>query len=100
MRMKTTVVVVFLLVFLAIPACASSIFTLTGETTLSGQGFGTIDTILSLQNNPTEMGAVAPTIASNLSALGSFGTCSVQGGIDLCGDATNLSKVITAAQLE
>jgi PEP-CTERM motif len=99
MRMKTTGVAVFLLVFLAIPACASSIFTLTGTATLSGQGFGTIYTILSLHNNGTEMGAVAPTNALNLSALASFGTCSVQGGIDLCGDATNQSEVITAANL-
>lgn len=104
MRMKTTVVVVFLLVFLAIPACASS-FTLAGSATFSGQGFGTLDMMLSLANNSPdnsgiEMGAVAPTNASNLPALGSsFGTCSVQSGIDLCGDATNQSAVITAAQL-
>ena len=102
--MKTTVVVVFLVVFLTIPACASSIFTLTGPATFSGQGFGTIYTILSLHHDGTEVGAVAPTNASNLSTLdGLFGGCSVQksGGIDidLCGNATNSSEVITAANL-
>jgi hypothetical protein len=77
------------------PAKADS-FTLSGPATFSGQGFGTLINLLTLQANGGEAGAVAPTNASN---LGSLGTCSVHSGIELCGDAQNTSNVVTAADL-
>jgi hypothetical protein len=82
------------------PAVKADSFTLSGPAYYSGTGFGTVYNLLTLQQNGGETGAVAPTTASNLTTLGTnFGGCSVHSGIDLCGDATNTSEVITAADL-
>jgi len=94
-RLRVAGLTAFLLVFLAIPACADIVTNGTGQFT--GQGFGTLYNLLVLHNNGTETGAVAPTNASPLPS--GFGTCSVKGGVDLCGDATNSSDVVTAADL-
>ena len=98
MRVKAAIVTAFLLLLVGIPACADS-FTLTGPATFSGQGFGTLYNLLDLHNNGTETGAVAPSNAANLTALGTgFGACSGS-PTALCGDATNTSAVVTAANL-
>ena len=74
-------------------------FTLTGQGTFSGQGFGTLYNLLDVHNNGTETGAVAPSNAANLATLGAnFGACSGS-PVALCGDATNTSEVVTAADL-
>jgi hypothetical protein len=80
-------------------------FTLSGPASYSGEGFGTVVTILSLQvtDGSTEMGAVAPDNYQNdLSAFGTPDSCGATVG--LCfGDATNQggahTGVITAAVL-
>jgi len=74
-------------------------FTLTGQGAFSGQGFGTLYNLLDLHQNGTETGAVAPSNAANLATLGSnFGACSGS-PTALCGNATNTSAVVTAANL-
>ena len=98
MRVKAAIVTAFLFLLVGIPACADS-FTLTGTATFSGQGFGTLYNLLDLHNNGTQAGAVAPSNAANLAALGTgFGACSGS-PTALCGDATNTSAVVTAANL-
>jgi hypothetical protein len=95
---KTAVIAAFLVLLVAIPASADS-FTLTGPATFSGQGFGTLYNLLDLHHNGTEMGAVAPSNATNLGTLGAdFGACSGS-PTALCGNATNTSAVVTAANL-
>jgi hypothetical protein len=98
MRVKIAVVAAFFLVLTAVPACADE-FTLAGPGVFSGQGFGTLYNLLDLHDNSTETGAVAPSNAGNLALLSSnFGGCSGS-PIALCGDATNTSEVVTAADL-
>jgi PEP-CTERM motif len=98
MRVKAAIVAAFLLLLVALPACADS-FSFSGPATFSGQGFGTLYNLLDLHNNGTETGAVAPSNAANLTALGTgFGACSGS-PTALCGDATNTSAVVTAANL-
>lgn len=95
---KTAVIAAFLALLVPISASADS-FTLTGPATFSGQGFGTLYNLLDVHNNGGEMGAVAPSNAANLATLGAnFGACSGS-PIALCGDATNTSDVVTAADL-
>ncbi len=77
------------------PAAYADSFTLSGTASFSGQGFGTLYNLLDLHNNGTETGAVLPSNASN---LGSFSGCSGS-PVALCGDATNTSEVVTAADL-
>jgi hypothetical protein len=98
--MKNVVMMLILLVTLGTTGAFADLFTLTGTGDFGGQGFGTLYNLLSLQNADLEKGAVAPATADNLGALGTnFGGCGVHSGIDLCGDATNTSKVITKADL-
>lgn len=108
---KTKYLQVFLLMAGLLVFCGvahADEFTLTGPASFSGQGFGTLVTILSLQvtDGSTEMGAVAPTNAVSLgtapSGFGTYGDCGATVGL-CAGDATNQggghTGVITAAVL-
>lgn len=97
--MKSTlmrILAVGVLVLAASNFAKADSFVLNGPASFSGQGFGTLINLLDLHHNGTEAGAVTPTNASN---LGDFGGCSVHSGIELCGNATNTSAVVTAADL-
>ena len=100
MRVKAAIVAAFLLLLVALPACADS-FSFSGPATFTGQGFGTLYNLLDLHKNGTETGAVAPSNAGNLTTLLTFGTCvsPCSGNTLLYGAATNTSAVVTAANL-